>query len=300
MAVLDEARHWLAAVETYLSAKQAEVRRKRTARLLEARIGELLPREQESETTCQSRMTGYTETTVMSSGSWPSIGTYGRTSFHCRDAGSCALSVTTRPTCALSRRSRLDLRCDLRCGDFRDVLANIPDGSIDLILTDPPYPAEFLPLWTALAQFAVAKLAPQGVLAAMSGQTHLPEVIARLGEHLTYRWMIAYRMSGQPTSSTLGESRRCGSRCSCTGPQDRRLYDVATSKAPDKDFHGWGQSESGMYDPTRPARAARRGCLRSVHGRGTTAIVARAHGCHFVGAEVDEATYERAARRIAP
>lgn len=141
-------------------------------------------------------MTGYTETTVMSSGSWPSIGTYGRTSFHCRDAGSCALSVTTRPTCALSRRSRLDLRCDLRCGDFRDVLANIPDGSIDLILTDPPYPAEFLPLWTALAQFAVAKLAPQGVLAAMSGQTHLPEVIARLGEHLTYRWMIAYRMSG--------------------------------------------------------------------------------------------------------
>src|ERR1035437_1089184 len=35
---------------------------------------------------------------------------------------------------------------DLRYGDFKTVLADIPDDSLDLILTDPPYPKEFLPL----------------------------------------------------------------------------------------------------------------------------------------------------------
>lgn len=37
------------------------------------------------------------------------------------------------------------LLSDIRLGDFRSVLADIPDGSIDLILTDPPYPAECEP-----------------------------------------------------------------------------------------------------------------------------------------------------------
>jgi site-specific DNA-adenine methylase len=35
---------------------------------------------------------------------------------------------------------------DLRYGDFKTVLADIPDNSLDLILTDPPYPKEFLTL----------------------------------------------------------------------------------------------------------------------------------------------------------
>lgn len=44
VAALDEARHWLAAVEKYLEAKGAQGPAQTTARLLEARIGALLPR----------------------------------------------------------------------------------------------------------------------------------------------------------------------------------------------------------------------------------------------------------------
>jgi len=32
--------------------------------------------------------------------------------------------------------------CDLRPGDFSIVLADVPDASVDVILTDPPYPAK--------------------------------------------------------------------------------------------------------------------------------------------------------------
>ena len=36
---------------------------------------------------------------------------------------------------------------EIRRGDFREVLADIEPGSVALVLTDPPYPAEYLPLW---------------------------------------------------------------------------------------------------------------------------------------------------------
>jgi site-specific DNA-methyltransferase (adenine-specific) len=84
-------------------------------------------------------------------------------------------------------------------GDFRERLADVPDGSVDLIVTDPPYPAEFLPLWSDLAQVAARILKPSGVLAAMSGKIHLYQVMRSLGEHLQYGWMYAQPLPGSHT-----------------------------------------------------------------------------------------------------
>lgn len=192
-----------------------------------------------------------------------------------------------------------ELLCDLRLGDFRSVLADIPDGSIDLILTDPPYPAEFLPLWSDLAIFAKRVLAPHGVLAAMSGQTHLPEVYRRLGEHLPYRWTMAYLMGG---AANVVHARRVSTMWKPVliyGSSARRLHDVATSKASDKDFHGWGQSESGTYDLLRLLADPGATVVDPFVGGGTTAVVARVHGCHFIGAEMDAATHRIAVERVA-
>ncbi len=69
---------------------------------------------------------------------------------------------------------------DLRPGDFRDVLASIPDASVDLIFTDPPYPAEYLPLWSDLALFAARVLKPGRLMVAYSGQYHLLAVLKAL------------------------------------------------------------------------------------------------------------------------
>ena len=187
---------------------------------------------------------------------------------------------------------------DIRLGDFREVLADIPDGSVDLILTDPPYPAEFLPLWSDLAVFARRVLSPSGMLAAMSGQTHLPEVYRRLGEHLTYRWTMAYLMSG---AANVVHARRVSTMWKPVliyGASDHRLHDVATSKAADKEYHGWGQSESGMYDLL--SLLADPGALvcDPFLGGGTTGVVATAYGCHFIGAELEADVYRTAAARL--
>ena len=74
-------------------------------------------------------------------------------------------------------------------GDFRERLADLPDGSVDLIVTDPPYPAEFLPLYSDLSKHAARVLTGQGIVACLTGQIFLPEVLARLGENLKYGWI---------------------------------------------------------------------------------------------------------------
>lgn len=300
---LAEAWRWVDAVEEYLGHKNAEGPAQTTARLLEARLGDVIgpPRR-------EGRPRKGENTAARGSIPHQRIGEFWEEAQH-RDLWEDKLPLPRRRVLRLIRDDEADerpeperpteLRLDVRLGDFREILADVPDGSIDLILTDPPYPAEFLPLWTGLGQFAARVLAPHGVLAAMSGQTHLPEVYRRLGEHLTYRWTMAYLMSG---SANVVHARRVSTMWKPVliyGSSERRLHDVATSKAADKDYHGWGQSETGMYDLLRLLADPGATVLDPFLGGGTTAVVAQAHGCHFIGAELEREAYETALVRLA-
>lgn len=298
VSVLDEARHWLAAVERYLEAKDAQGPAQTTARLLEARIGDIDVR----------RPPGPGSSSAKDELSRNERYEFRRMAER-REVWEDKLPLSRKRVMRLIRDDDADLRPivdrpvdltnEIRLGDFRNVLADIPDGSVDLILTDPPYPAEFLPLWSDLAVLAKRVLAPHGVLAAMSGQTHLPDVYRRLGEHLTYRWTMAYLMTG---AANVVHARRVSTMWKPVlvyGSSDRRLHDVATSKAADKDYHGWGQSESGMYDLLRLLADPGALVLDPFVGGGTTAVVAAAHGCHFIGAELDPDVHARATRRLA-
>lgn len=190
-------------------------------------------------------------------------------------------------------------KCDIRHGDFREVLADVADGSVDVVLTDPPYPEEFLPLWSDLAVFAGRVLKPDGLLVAMSGQLHLPEVYARLGEHLRYRWTIAYVATGH---ATVVHARRIHSMWKPVvvyGSSTRRLYDVAKSDFAEKRDHPWGQSESGFADLLRLVADPGALICDPFLGAGTTAVVALRSGCSFVGAELKDEHYRTALRRVA-
>lgn len=85
---------------------------------------------------------------------------------------------------------------DFRFGDFVDVFSDITDGSIDLILTDPPYPYEFIEQWSRLSSFAARVLKPGGFCIAYSGHLHLPEVMQRMAEHLDWYWMLSLNHAG--------------------------------------------------------------------------------------------------------
>ena len=62
-------------------------------------------------------------------------------------------------------------RFQLHHGDFAEVSRALPDASVDVIITDPPYPKEYLPLYGQLAQVAGRLLKPGGALLVMVGQS---------------------------------------------------------------------------------------------------------------------------------
>ncbi len=195
--------------------------------------------------------------------------------------------------------------CDLRLGDFRTVLADLADGSVDFVFTDPPYLAEAVPLYADLGRLAARVLKPGGLLIAYTGHAHLPAVLNALGEHLAYQWTCAIvyrggqaalpwrhlRVGWKPLLLFARPPAGAGSWCADTVVSD------AASAA--KTLHPWQQSGDPARYYLRRLTAPGALVCDPFTGSGTTAVVALALGRRFVGAELDPETYAVARGRIA-
>jgi site-specific DNA-methyltransferase (adenine-specific) len=213
-----------------------------------------------------------------------------------------AARVATLPD--VGERYRL-LCCDL-------LETDIEPESIDCIITDPPYPEEFLPTYRSLAALAETVLKPGGSLLAMAGHCHLPSVIHHLengvypftedAAALHYQWILAYLM---PASEAANWSRKVMTewkpvlwyvKGSYSGEMVR---DVAHSRQADKEHHHWGQSESGMADLIEKFTKPGDTILDPFLGGGTTGLVALKLNRLFVGVDVDPTCIETTKARIA-
>lgn len=184
-------------------------------------------------------------------------------------------------------QSGVETVVDIRHGDFREELADVV--SVDAIITDPPYPAEYLPLLADLAAWADKVLTDDGVLAVLMGQTHLPEVYRLLNGHRPYRWTGCYLTPGNGYSS---QARRLQSNWKPLliyggGP---RFSDIIRSEGTDADAknnHHWGQDYSAFH--TIIERLTERGqtVVDPFMGGGTTLLAAHALGRHAIGCDVD-------------
>lgn len=85
---------------------------------------------------------------------------------------------------------------EIHTGDFRESGSIIPDNSVDLIFTDPPYEKKSVELYADLSQFAKRVLRPGGWCLAYCGQTYLPEVMQAMRQHLIYGWCFAIKHAG--------------------------------------------------------------------------------------------------------
>ena len=94
---------------------------------------------------------------------------------------------------------------EVRVGDFREVLCDLPPGSVDLIFTDPPYAPQEYPLYGGLAELAARVLVPGGSLVAYAPIYALGDLLPRLTPHLRFWSALTVRhTAGCPGSTTSG------------------------------------------------------------------------------------------------
>lgn len=201
--------------------------------------------------------------------------------------------------------------------------------SVDIILTDPPYPKEYLDTWRDLASFAEHALKDGGHLVAMSGKTWLPEVFAIFSESdLKYRWTLEFRMDGKsngmigrriyktywkpllwyikgsPMTYPILDMVRDADAPEEV-PIDEHIYGVGR----DKKYHYWGQPSKPFVELIeRLAREKIDGEIQQNRdivvcdpfvGGGATAEAAKVYGCQFIGADIDDACIKTTEERLA-
>ena len=134
-------------------------------------------------------------------------------------------------------------------GDMQEELVKVADNTVSLILTDPPYPAEYLPLWQTLARISARILKPSGFLVAYSGQLYLDKVMQYLGEHLAYYWLASVWLKGAPAHRFERNIENAFKPILIyqkppLTKQVEWMVDLLESPSADKTYHDWGQSES--------------------------------------------------------
>lgn len=188
---------------------------------------------------------------------------------------------------------------DIRHGDFRQVLADL--HGVHAIITDPPYPAEFLPLLGDLAAWADKVLAPDGVLAVLIGQTHLPEVYRLLDGGRPYRWTGCYLTPG---NGYVSHPRRVQSNWKPLlvyggGPRFADVVRTEGSDADAKNNHKWGQDYGAFHTIVGRLTTPGQVVVDPFMGSGTTLLAAHALGRHTIGCDIDPAHVAKARERLA-
>ena len=171
--------------------------------------------------------------------------------------------------------------CTIRHCGFNELLATTKPN---VIITDPPYPKKFLQLYDGLAEFS--KEIP--IIAVMCGQSYLPEILPMMTRHLKYRWMMAYLTpGGQAVQQWVSKVNTFWKPVLLFGDAIEWIGDVIKSANNDKDFHEWGQSESGMIDLVNRLTRPNDLICDPFVGAGTTGVAALSQGRRFVGCDID-------------
>lgn len=180
---------------------------------------------------------------------------------------------------------------EVRAGDFREALADLPDGSVDLILTDPPYGDAAVPSYKHLAEFAARKLKPGGSLVCYTGQSILPYVYSALSGHLRYWWTFSldHNHGGQqlPGKWVMVEWKPLVWYVRDHRDGQSYVADKVRGSKPDKDAHEWAQGIDEVFylieQLTRPDDLI----VDPFAGSGAFGKAALSLGRRFIGADLE-------------
>jgi len=175
------------------------------------------------------------------------------------------------------------------------------DKKFDFIITDPPYPKEYLPLYEVLAKRSREWLKDDGLLIVMCGQSYVDQILQMMTKYISYYWTCAYLTPGQPTPLRQRQVNSSWKPVFVFGKESysgKIFGDVFKSDIEDKSLHEWQQSVSGMLSVIRQFCLPGQSVLDPFCGTGTTGVAALTYECTFTGVEIDPKTAEIARKRL--
>lgn len=191
----------------------------------------------------------------------------------------------------------------LLVGDFRTVGLHVPESSVDLIFTDPPYDEAASALFDDLAQFAGRVLKPGGILLTYSGQLHLPQIYAAMGQHLQYMWTCAIGHGGGATWFRKWHLLNQWKPILMYGKPPIKTWWINSFAdyvigGKEKADHEWQQSLGEALHYIKAVCPPGGVVCDPFLGSGTTVLAAKRLGMQYIGIEKDPATAARARVRV--
>lgn len=191
----------------------------------------------------------------------------------------------------------------IKHGDFRKLIKEIKDETIDLVLTDPPYPAEYLPLWKDLSEESSRILKPGKFLISYSGQNNLPKILQYLSENLDYYWMMGLYHKGQTGQRfEVNMWNRFKPILVFQKPPKTKqrtwTEDMIISERQDKEKHEWGQSVEPFEKLLNVFSQEGDTICDPFFGGGSVIEACLNTKRHFVGYEIEKEYFELVSKRI--
>ena len=200
------------------------------------------------------------------------------------------------------------------CADLRNLSEFVDRDSVDLIVTDPPYPAEYLDCFAWVMDAANHALKPGGMLVVMSGQANFPLVMERMQNHkglLQWYWLATYHHPQRAYSPPPGRNVRSLYKPLLVYYKPNgvlpHLADTGMVASDDtgitKELHKWQQSLAGFRNILRNC-GLRPGMtvLDPFCGSGTTLLAAMqetAGNCRVIGMDIDQEAVNTALVQLA-
>jgi DNA modification methylase len=199
-----------------------------------------------------------------------------------------------------------ELNGEVYVGDSKELAKEIPDESIQLIHTDPPYPKEFEQVYYDMGVYAPRILKPGGSLITLCGHHQVPLVIDAM-KGLSWHWM-GWMVHSGPKRTLFGYKIVCGGKpllWFSKGPARPIDYgfwwdtkEIRGMKR-DKEHHEWGQSAAYIIQDLNTLTNKDDIIFDPFAGGGTCAAVCKMLGRNYLTFEIDPEQAKIATARIA-
>lgn len=188
---------------------------------------------------------------------------------------------------------------DINCihGDFRKVCKTIKSESIDVIITDPPYPEKFIHLFGDVIREAKRLLKSGGSLFIMSGEEHLLKVTEQMKQAaeevgMNYHWTICMLLSFNNSNSIFPKKVFVAWKpvfWFVKGKFEGEWHhDVVGPDEPDKELDDWQQNPKGISQLVEFYSKPGDVILDPMMGTGTHGVAAVRLGRKFTGIDEKE------------